>query len=725
MARPARQYAFGPFRLDAEVGVLYRGQDIVRLTPKAVETLVILVANAGRVLEKEELLDAVWPEADVGEACLAKNISTLRKALGEENGIRYIETVPKRGYRFAARVECIERAPQPGGPPLPAAPSPGPRSPSATPAPQMGWRWIWAAVALIALPAPLLLNLAAGGSRSGSQSQAWRPLPLTSEPGRQSFPALSPDGRWLAYVWQQPDAPHPQLVLRDLPAGRILPVVAFPWRAERSCWLADGRSLAFLAEDENGRAWYRFTPGEPRPHLLVRIAQFPEPGRGNSPCASPDGRWLAYPDRPDPGQPVALRLLDLHSGRNVPLTSPPAGILGDFLPAWSPDGRLLAFARATSYTSADLHVLQLSTGRLWRVTFDAQTLDGLAWLPDSSTVVFSSRRSGGASGLWSVPASGGPVRQIVAAAIDAVGPTVAARDGSIAFAQSADQLDLWRYPLGQRNGRLPAAPVIQSAFRDSDPDLSPGGGQIAFVSLRSGGYGIWVAGRDGKTARLLFDGGSHVTGSPRWSPDGRWIAFDSRDHEGGPDGGPSIWVIAANGGAARRLVRLPGAAAPSWSNDGAWIYFSSTASGRAEIWRVPAAGGTPQQITRNGGFESGESPDGRFLYFTRERLQPGIWRLRLDGSGIEEFVTDRCGAGAWRSWRIIGSSLYFPAVDRGGRAEIHEFHLQRRTCRAVLALPGPLEKSIPSLAVDAWAAEVVVARFSQLGGNIILLKPGS
>lgn len=106
-------YEFGPFRLDATERVLFREAAPLSLTPKAFETLLALVENNGRILEKDTLMKRVWPDSFVEEANLAVNISSLRKALGERpGGGQYIETVPRRGYRFAADVkEVLEERP--------------------------------------------------------------------------------------------------------------------------------------------------------------------------------------------------------------------------------------------------------------------------------------------------------------------------------------------------------------------------------------------------------------------------------------------------------------------------------------------------------------------------------------------------------------------------------------------------------------------------------------
>src|SRR5579864_9099947 len=109
MADPIKHaYEFGPFRIDTIERLLFRGDEMVSLTPKAVDTLLALVSNHGRVLGKEELMKLIWPDSFVEEGGLARNISILRKVFEEgDSELQYIETLPKRGYRFLASVKDI------------------------------------------------------------------------------------------------------------------------------------------------------------------------------------------------------------------------------------------------------------------------------------------------------------------------------------------------------------------------------------------------------------------------------------------------------------------------------------------------------------------------------------------------------------------------------------------------------------------------------------------
>src|ERR1700735_4048783 len=103
-------YEFGPFRLDPDKQALLREDQPVPITPKAFETLLILVRHSREVVSKDELMKAVWPDAFVEEANLSQNIFMLRKALGDTpEDRRYIVTLPGRGYRFAAQVHAVRQ----------------------------------------------------------------------------------------------------------------------------------------------------------------------------------------------------------------------------------------------------------------------------------------------------------------------------------------------------------------------------------------------------------------------------------------------------------------------------------------------------------------------------------------------------------------------------------------------------------------------------------------
>ena len=229
---------------------------------------------------------------------------------------------------------------------------------------------------------------------------------------------------------------------------------------------------------------------------------------------------------------------------------------------------------------------------------------------------------------------------------DAVLPAVAREGNLLAYTRQYQNCNLWRIPLASKG---PAQIFNSSPREDVSGVYSPDGKRVAFSSDRSGAFEIWLADSDGSHPQQLTAFRGPITGSPRWSPDGKWIAFDSR-----PGGHSAVFVIPSEGGGPRRLTEgQHDDLLPNWSHDGASVYFCSNRSGESQIWRLPAAGGTPVRITTNGGFESLESPDGVWLYYSKE--SGGMWR-RQSGVANEEKVFSGFAA---RFWTVEGGSLFY------------------------------------------------------------------
>jgi Tol biopolymer transport system component len=278
--------------------------------------------------------------------------------------------------------------------------------------------------------------------------------------------------------------------------------------------------------------------------------------------------------------------------------------------------------------------------------------------------------------------------------------------------------DIWRVQIASVTGQN-AAPVkfIASTMLENSPQYSPDGQQIAFDSNRSGSREIWVCDREGRNPQKLTDMGVPYTNNPRWSPDGREIAFECL-----LDGDKDIYVISANGGKPRRLTTEPsGEEYPSWSRDGRWIYFSSSRSGNSQIWKVPAAGGAAVQVTRHGGFESFESPDGKHLYYTKGLLIPGIWRIAVTG-GEETLVLDHHKAGAWRSWAVTEQGIYFATAITPARSMIEFFSFATSEITLVAAIGGGIATGAHGLAVSPDNRWLLYGQSDQSGSDIMLME---
>ncbi len=736
-------YEFGPYRLETNERILLREGQHVPLTPKAFETLLALVESGGHILDKEDLLKKVWPDTFVEEVSLAKKVSILRKVLGEDGDHHYIETIPRRGYRFVAAVrEIWQEASTTIGPnaangtarehettnsepgevsetsPSNDAPDRARSIPSRASAGRLGWFVAFLSVSLLAC-----FGAWQWASRSAPNSSKPAPnvIPLTSYQGRETQVAFSPDGNQIAFVWNGPQGDNQDIYVKLIDAETPLRLTTDLAEDINPVWSPDGRYIAFLRQSAGGSEFYLIPALGGAERKLAKIFPYQVPSDGSSQYYSPDGKYLAIPDKNSPSDPFSVFLLSIETGERRKLTSPPAGLIGDYNPAFSPDGKWLAFARSPRWSTDDLYVMPIAGGEPKRLTFDNMTINGLTWTPDSREIVFDSRRGGSGRQLWRVVIAGGTPERVDTVGADALSPALSPQGGRLAYTQTLDDINIWRIELDAAGKAKSQTELITSTFGDHGPDYSPDGGKIAFTSGRSGNNAIWVCESDGSKPRLLHSCGPYVTGTPRWSPDGRWIAFDSRSCAPGADGNPDIYLISADGRQPVRLTTDPAEdVAPSWSRDGRWIYFSSNRGGSMQIWKMPAAGGPPVQVTEQGGFEGFESFDGKYLYYTKGRAAPGLWRMPTAG-GKEEFVTGHHQAGLWRYWRVAEQGIYFATASSAG-AMLEFYNFANKQISEVARLSRGAERYLPGLAVSPDGRSLLYCRMDRSGSDIMMVE---
>lgn len=761
MKQSARHfYEFGPYRLDTGERVLMREGQLVPLTPKSFETLLVLVESGGRIIDKEELLNKIWPDTFVEEVSLAKNISLLRKTLGEDVAHHYIETFPRRGYRFVADVREVWEEPPAveknggdgrngqnaqiesngqnrgnGAKPeheaedgesaapdvtqqttAPAASAdqvaaPGGRRPAI-----VGLAWL--AVGLLAGFAVWQLALR---SRPPASKPPLNAVPLTSFQGRETQAAFSPDGKQIAFVWNGPQGDNTDIYVKLIDAETPLRLTTNAAAETKPVWSPDGRHIVFLRQSTDGSAFYLIPALGGAERKLADVFPYQVPGDGNSPYYSPDGKSLAIPNKASAEEPLGIFQLSIATGEMRRLTQAPASSLGDYYPAFSPDGKWLAFVRAIQWSTDDIYIMPRAGGEVRRLTFDNLTITGLTWTPDSREILFTSKRGGSTRHMWRVAAAGGTPNRVDTVGTDVFSPALSLQGHRLAYTLALDDVNIWRIELDAAGRTKSQTGVIASTFLDHGPDYSPDGRKIVFYSDRSGSNGIWVCESDGSKPRLLHACGPYVTGTPRWSPDGRWIVFDSRSCVAGSSGNPDIYMIGADGGQPRRLTTEESEeVVPSWSRDGQWVYFASTRSGSTQVWKMPIAGGPAVQVTRQGGFEGYESPDGKSLYYTKGRGLPGIWRVPVDG-GEEQLAVDQDQAGLWRYWRVADQGIYFAATTAAGPViELFSFASGRIT--EVARPPRGPERNTPGLAVSPDGRTILYVQADRSGSDLMMVE---
>ena len=387
----------------------------------------------------------------------------------------------------------------------------------------------------------------------------------------------------------------------------------------------------------------------------------------------------------------------------------------------------LSFAGAPQ---GNVHVLGLAgdgdpEGEPRRLTFGDLGARGLAWDADSRSIVFSlapARFGGGARGLWQVSVAGGEPERLALAADNPTSPSISRRGNRLVYEQSQSDTNIWRVPgLGSEpessaEGQRSATRFIASTRWDHAPHFSPDGSKIVFQSDRSGSPEIWVSDADGLNPVQVTSFEDRWPGSPRWSPDGRWIVFDLT----GEVATTHVHVVSAEGGAPRQLTSGPyREVRASCSRDGRWIYFGSNRSGDWQVWKVPFEGGEPWQVTRGGGREAMESPDGAFLYYAKQSPTRGIWRVPVNG-GEEERVFDQ---GRQVEWEITEGGIYFLNQDAKPAPGIECFRFAAKRVERVATLAeDTLFQGFRQISVSADGRWVLYGRADNLQSDIMLVE---
>jgi Tol biopolymer transport system component/DNA-binding winged helix-turn-helix (wHTH) protein len=650
--------------VDPSLNRVSSGDQTVQVEPKIMQVLLALAERPGEVVSRDELMARVWPGVFVTDDVLHRAIRELRRLFDGEptdkERASVIETIRKRGYRLVAEVDRSE-APGESSRSAPAATLAAPRHA------RDGWipgAGLIAAMLIAAVLAGIgIARLRIGRTGTVDTEARVRFTPFTSEPGNEVDPALSSSGQ-LAYVARAADG-RPHIFTKRAPDAGAAQITRGADREYAPVWSPDETEIAFVQSGDRG--------------CMIRVAAADgSRARDLVPCASrnelrmswsPDGGSLAMTaGAATLASPAHIEIVTVATGARRAATTPPAAHIGDISPAFSPDGRQMAFVRSISGALGDLFVAPVSGGPAARVTFDNADVLGVDWEPDGRHLVFSSDRSGGIS-LWRVPVTGGEPVLLAGGGAKLKYPTVARGSGAIAYEDWHYEINLVEADTGagraggtggpgEAGGAGGWTPVSPTSDRwNFHPQISPDGRRLAFQSTRSGEYEIWIADRSGRDARQVTQSGTYKS-LPRWSADSHRLVFASRRA-----GHTELVVLDVDAGSARAIMSdTANTAAPSWSHDGEHVYFGSPRSGTWQIWSADVAGGQARQVTIDGGYAALESLDGRWLYYTRLD-RPGLLRRHTSAAAgapvVDEVVVADIRAEEWPNWGVLDRGVFF------------------------------------------------------------------
>jgi Tol biopolymer transport system component/DNA-binding winged helix-turn-helix (wHTH) protein len=719
-----RVLRFDVFELDLESGELRKAGTRVRLQAQPTQLLTLLLENPGKLVTRDDIRHELWP-ADTFvdfDRSLATAVNKIREALGDSaENPTFVETLPKRGYRFIAEIE-------------PASPIEFPTRAEDSAArtkdssridgvkivplrrPSNSLRVIaWILVGALAASAIALFFKI---RQTSSQPTAWTITQFTSYPGLQESPAFSPDGSRIAFIWDGNRPPNAEnghgydLYVKGLGAEATIRLTNRPSQFLNAAWSPDGTRLAFmrLAGPDTGLYVVSALGGTEKKIRATRTAYALATGVS----WSPDGDSIAYSDRFEGEAADRIFVTSLRSGENR-LFFHDRACKHEANLTFSHDGKQVAWLCVKSLDRFELLVGD-SAGNSRRVLarFPKRTF-GLQWDARDEHLVLT-QTDAVTSELYEVSVNDGTITKRTEAGNNVYWPTVNSRTGAIAWTSYRDHVNMWRADLTEPGRPLEA--VLMSSRNDNMGRYSPDGKHIAFDSDRSGTWKIWLADPDGRNLTQLSQGGP--AGFPQWSPDSRKVAYHQVDGDA-----QSVYVVDIEERAPKKLLtKAKDTAWPFWSADGKWIYFQDFASFRQRYYRCSMSCNQDETLAREGAksFHMQPSPDGQHWYHVRGDEPPRVYRETVEGGSVDGAAAQVIDgfpvlADAFL-WTPGKNGIYFVAADKP--KTISYFDFATGTARDLFTAPNVASDG---LSVPNDEKSVLVTLQGEKHSEIMLAEP--
>jgi Tol biopolymer transport system component/DNA-binding winged helix-turn-helix (wHTH) protein len=649
-----RRIAFDNIEVDLRSGEVRKNHTRIRVQAQPFQLLVLLLENAGDVVTREEICRELWP-ADTFvdfEHSLAAAVNKIREALGDAaDNPRYIETLPKRGYRFIGKiipevpVAMAVAEPPPSVELVPVPPA----------KPDIRWKWILAVIAATALVAAAVAFVRIRDNTGDSQPMTI--VPFTSYPGLETAPSFSPDGSRIAFSWDsgtgnRTGRPQYDLYVKAIGSETPLRLTNHPSDWISSTWSPDGTQIAFhrLAADDNGIYVVPALGGPERKLIATRT-----PYDVAAPLSwSPDGKWLAYADTENGRPGDRAFLLNTETLESHEFPHDPSCLHDGYL-TFSHSGQQLAVLCVHNTADFEYLVTDLEGKSKRSLATFHDFLSGLVWTGDDRSLVLAMTVAGGEA-FYEIQVNDGRVHKL--SMTSGSWPAIT-RDGrKLAISVYDGHESIWRRDL--QHPESAAVQMYRSSRPQDNSQYSPDGKYVAFDSDRSGTWSVWVARVDGSDPVQISREGP--AGYPHWSPDSQKVTFEMLDS----DGLVGIYTADISERVPHKLkTNIREVGRPFWSHDGAWIYFLGYKGTGHQLYRCRAEGGDATLLSGSGDrMTPVESSDGKILYFTSWTGDANIMMLGLEQPGAApQAVPGSPKVFDEAQWTLAANGIYFAPHD--------------------------------------------------------------
>ncbi len=635
------------------------------LQPKFIEVLAYLAAQYPRLVTREELIEAIWNgNGYVGEKALTNAVWNLRKAF-DDSDEPIIETIRKTGYRLLVEPSYVE-----------VESTASEQVNDVEVAPKTPRNTKLYALLLVAL-ITIFVTISQWLAQTNSSKTRVELHNLTSAPGRELFPMLSDDQRYLLYAWRQINHPS-DLFIKDLSQPDLSPrqLTFTPDTEGSAIWGEGGLSIFFVRKD-----WVK----EKCQIVQMALDTGQETILDNCPpktniylSLSSDKSTLAYTGT-DEERGIGIYFKDLNQQNSTAtrFSCDRSCNYTDRSVAFSPDGKHIAVSRRMEELVEDIYLVNLSDKSERQLTFGEGDIKGLTWSNDSQKLIYASKNSLTRSGSV-IDIDSGTIKSLN---IDGFSfPRAIPNSNDLVFHHWSIPAFVAYMPLDGETTATPF-PMIQSGFSHTSAHYSEIKEQVVYVSNESGFNEIWTADPDGTSRKKLTKLKNNLV-APRWSHDGKYIAFlatltDKQSSK--------IYILDVNSLSVRELkTPFDVIYRPTWSVDNKSIIAAASQDDKSRLYKIPLDGKAPSMLAKTPARFAIETTDDKIWYVKGSNR--GLWLLDPKQSDKPINVLDKTRFKALYNWTVTSTGAYFQ-TNLKGHHRIDYYSFKDKTIRPIVRLP--------------------------------------
>ena len=679
----------GEWVLQPDLGVLRSASTEVRLNPKTLHVLLVLLDSGNKGVSREELLDSVWGENYPSDGVISRAMADLRSAFGEKAGEqKYIRTLPKFGYQFVANHSPLGTDRETSG-----------TDRRVSHKARYKHHYLLEAAATIAALFFVQSQRAPAPPESAAIVLSGQ-RPLTSAPGLEHQPRITPDGNWVVYAVMRRNRDDWDLFRTAIADGHSQPVAVTPEVNEHGPAISPlGDELAYVRLSATGcdLVVQSIALGVPEP--IARCTQkFP-----TLVDWSPADNLLAYTvaQSDDPDSLRRIYLADRFSGEARRLTNEVSPTGTDFYPRFSPSGQTVAFLRGEPQPDhrSTLWIVDVGSGVEARLTNSPAQLGGMTWVGESRLLT-SSVVAGRMRGQL-IDIKSGAIYPVESPEL--VHPEYDIKSRRLVAAEIRRDLDL---ALLDGNGAV--RDVGLSTSDDHHGSVSPDEKWIAFISQRSGFDEVWVASTQNDAVRRL----THFEGAtlryPDWHPDGSRVLVTVQTNAG-----ERLYTVDIVSGTASEIeTTFADITTPRWTSD-AWVGGCRDDVG----WGICVGDATGARKVVNGYYRPHPSEPGEVIVVDDVGT---LYRLSIAAKSTTKLLDHMPGNGRY-GWDVADDTLYFLAGgETGNTGKLLKLDLAGGTPEILFT--GSMPVADTSLSIGRLTGAVLFTRSSTSSDDVVIYE---